>query len=377
MISRIIITHPHSLEAPGGGTRSCLQMINHLEKLGVEVIVVPVTPEPEKQIKLPGGTEIIPVAKNSIHYLLSGRKVAQVVQEIIAQKPVDAVISWEHEGAFLPQLLQSQPVVFAMIAAMPSYAEWIDRQTGFHWLKSKVDDWFRWRLFRKADMVFVSSQFTQGELTTILGVKPERITITARGIDRAFGEIKRQFSGEINNLIFYGSFAPIKGVFDVILALGKLSAQGHVNWKLKLAGWGNEESVEQALVSQGIRLQTELLGCLNREQLAQELGKADMAILPSRAESFGRAIAEAQAGGLPVVSYATGSIPEIVHSGVTGLLVPPQEINKLSQAILQMMKSPEKTYQMGVAGRKLVSKQFSWEKTVKKMLAGIEEAKMK
>lgn len=373
MVNRIIITHPHALDSPGGGTRSCLQMISHLELLGVDVIVVPVTPEPDKKISLPGETTIIPVMKNPIHYLLSGRDVANVVKTIVDQKSVDAVISWEHEGAFLPQILQPRSIVFGMIAAMPSYAEWMNRQTGSPWLKRWVDDWFRWRLFRSADVVFVSSQFTQGELTNLLGVRPENIMITARGIDDVFRQVDRQFSGAMHNFIFYGSFAPIKGVFDVISALGIVSAQGFRNWRLKLAGWGNEVEVEQALCSQGIREQTEFLGCLNREQLSEALAEADLAILPSRAESFGRSIAEAQASGLPVVSYDTGSIPEIVHSGVTGLLTPPQDIKKLSDAILQIMNSPKESYQMGLAGREHVNQKFSWEKTARLMLTGVKK----
>ncbi len=51
MIKSIIITHQYPLDAPGGGTRSCVQIAQHLEKLGIEVILVPVSSKKESASK--------------------------------------------------------------------------------------------------------------------------------------------------------------------------------------------------------------------------------------------------------------------------------------------------------------------------------------
>ena len=371
MFNSIIITHQYPLDAPGGGTRSCVQIAQHLEKLGVEVILVPVSSKKDRQVNSKF-TQVAPVSTHPLHYLLSSFSVAQTIQKIIKTKQVDAVLSWDYEGAFLPSLLKSRNVSFGMIAARPSYEEWINRKTGGQ-IKYLTDEWFRWRLFKNADIVFVSSKYTQEEMINLFKIKSERIKITHRGIDNIFANIKRSQPSQITNFIFYGSFAPIKGVFDAIAALG--AVRGDKNWTLKLAGWHNEEAVKEAIRQQGIEKQVLLLGKLTPEELVKELEWAHVAILPSQAESFGRAIAEAQAAGLPVISYDTGSIPEIVENGVTGWLAPHKRVDMLAQAITEATQNPEKTFHMGIKGRDRVTKLFSWENTAKLILQGIEAAK--
>ena len=371
----IVITYPNSLDDPGGGTRSCRQIARNLAHLDQEVILVPVSEETESKL-LWDSVPAISVAPNPFHYILNGMGVARQVRQIITTKSVDVVISWGYEGAFLPRLLKSQQITFATIAASPSYAEWMTRDTGWRWLKSLADNWFRWRPYRSSDVVFVSSDFTRHELISLLQVKPERIKVTHRGINSLFSQVKRtQPPQEISNFIFYGSLAPIKGVFDTIAALGKVAAQGYQNWKLKIAGWGDEDTVLEAVKQQKIDKQVVLLGCLTPEALAQELAWAHLAILPSRAESFGRAIAEAQAAGLAVVSYAVGSIPEIMAHEQTGWLVPPGQTDLLVDAIVAAINHPQTTYHMGLAGRENVLSRFSWEQTARSILVGIESAK--
>ena len=369
----IVITHQHSLGSPGGGTQSCLQIADHLQQLGIEVILIPVLrgpiANPETLV------QVIPVPQNRVHYLLDGLAVAKTVQAVLASRQIDAVISWDYESAFLPRLLRSEGVVFGMIAASPSYETWVKRKTALRPVKSMTDQWFRWRSLRRADVVFVSSLFTQKELIALFKLEPERIVTTHRGIDSRFSQVQRLFSGKVTNLIFYGSLAPLKGIFDVIEALGRVAAQGQRNWVLKVAGWDNEKAVQQALRDHKIDQQVVLLGRLDTQTLIGELEWADLAILPSHAESFGRAIAEAQASGLPVISYEVGSVPEIVQKGVTGWLAPLGHVDLLAEAIIAAMQDPETAFQMGLAGRKRVTQLFSWEQTAMAILHGIEEAK--
>lgn len=377
MSSCIVITHQQSLNSSGGGTLSCLKIAHHLKLLGVDVILVPrFRPQCDKPItklkELP--CEVVPAPSNRLHYLLNGLSVAKIVRKLLTERKVDAVLSWDYEVAFLPRLLQSEGVVLGMIAAEPSYETWINRRTALRPVKSMTDEWFRWRPLKQADVVFVSSNFTQGELVNLFRLEPSRIVNIHRGIDSRFKQIQRSFSGEVSNLIFYGSLAPLKGIFDVIQALGCVAASQQ-DWVLKVAGWGDEELVKQALRKHGIEDRVILLGRLEPQELVRELEWAHLAILPSHAESFGRAIAEAQASMLPVISYEVGSIPEVVEKDVTGWLVPPKRVDRLAEAIIEAIQEPEKTFRMGIAGRERMTQLFSWEKTAEGILRGIEEAK--
>lgn len=160
---RIIITYPHPLSAPGGGTVGCLQIAKHMERLGAEVVLVPVArgPATPPQDHLPPTLEAPP---SRVHYLLDGTSVAKVVRRVLAQRPVDALLGWDHDAAFLPGLLRSKGVIFGMIAAFPSYAMRISRRTSFRAIKRITDAWFRARPLRLADIVFALSSFTRKEL---------------------------------------------------------------------------------------------------------------------------------------------------------------------------------------------------------------------
>jgi glycosyltransferase involved in cell wall biosynthesis len=370
----IVITYPHSLSTPGGGTRSCLQIAHQLQQMGNEVIIVSVSSDAATD-KLKGKpVQVLPASPSRLHYLWDSISVAKIVKKLVAEKPVDAVLSWEHEAAFLPGILKSKKVVFGMIAAHPSYTTWVNRQTGLGLITKLTDKWFRWRLFKCADVIFVSSDFTRNELLNLFAVNSEKIKITHRGINDEFSKVNRSQTELVSNLIFYGSFAPPKGVFDAIAALGQVAAKGYKNWTLKLAGWDYEAEVKQAISENHIENQVLMLGQLNSQELVRELEGNQLAILPSRMESFGRAIAEAQAAGLPVVSYNCGSIPEIVDNGVTGWLVPPERVDLLADAIVEAMENPDKAFQMGMTGRDRVTQKFSWERTAMAILEGIENA---
>jgi glycosyltransferase involved in cell wall biosynthesis len=260
MSSCIVITYPFPLRGDtGGGTRSCLQIAEHLDKLGVKVFLVPVTRE-ANHILPDSNVDIISVPESRIHYLIDGLAIAKTVPAILDQNKADAVLSWGHEAAYLTRLLRSRHIVFGII---------------------------------------------------------------------------------------------------------------------KIAGWGEFEAVKQVTQELGISENIIYVGCLEPNELVRELERADLAILPSRAESFGRAISEAQAAGLPVVSYNAGSVPEIVEPNVTGCLAPLEQTNLLADGILDAMKDPERTFRMGMAGRDRMQQRFSWEKTAEAILKGIEQVKQR
>lgn len=365
---RILITFPQRLDAPGGGSIGCQRIAEGLAALGAGVEIFAVergSPASQFRCALP----VRAVRPSRMHYLLDGLRVARELGRHAAGE-VDWVVGWSTEAAWLPTVAPRLRAWFAMVLAMPSYRAWFERDTRFRWLKRLADWYFRKRPPRAADLVFALSRFTKGELVDVMGLAEDRVVVAYWGVDPVFIDVTRA-PGDRTRVLFCGSLAPNKGVFDAIRACGLL-LKGGQELELRIAGWGDWEAVRRAVAAAGLEGRVSYLGTLDREGLCRELSRASVALLPSHAESFGLAIAEAQAAGVPVVSYRAGAVPEVVEDGVTGFLVPLGRVEELADAVARLLRDPDLAARMGRAARQRIRERFSWERTAQVMLDAMQ-----
>ena len=91
----------------------------------------------------------------------------------------------------------------------------------------------------------------------------------------------------------------------------------------------------------------------------------DVCALPSvDSEGLGRALLEAAACGIPLVGSAVGGIPEIIEDGWNGILVPPEDLAALSDALIRILSNSRLAREMGVRARQTVSEKFSSEQEI-------------
>ena len=89
------------------------------------------------------------------------------------------------------------------------------------------------------------------------------------------------------------------------------------------------------------------------------LGEIDVFVLPSRNEGFPLSIVEAMLAARPVVATDVGSVREAVEDGVTGLLVPPDDVQALQAALKLLVGNPGLRRRMGDAGRERAYERFT------------------
>jgi glycosyltransferase involved in cell wall biosynthesis len=110
----------------------------------------------------------------------------------------------------------------------------------------------------------------------------------------------------------------------------------------------------------------EFLGWLSPPEIEAQLRCADVLVMPSRWEGFGLTALEAMRAGKPVIASAVGGLPELVADGVTGRLVPPDNVPALRGALLA--DSPQVLRAMGEQGRQRFQQNFSIDETHQNML---------
>ncbi len=233
-------------------------------------------------------------------------------------------------------------------------------------LKDRLD--YRWNFQVLCTGILVNSLATR---KTILDSGPwldlDRVHLLYKGID-----IDRFVPGPAPSgrpvVGAVGQLIARKGIPELMQAWTAIDAQ---EWEqrpvLRLAGEGIlQEDLERW--REGLRHpeDVELLGYTeNVENFYQGL---HILAMPSHAEGFGLAAAEALACEVPVVAGDASSLPEIVVDGETGLLVPPGNSDALLAALLKLLKDPALARRLGLAGRELVMDRYPREKTLNRFL---------
>jgi glycosyltransferase involved in cell wall biosynthesis len=88
----------------------------------------------------------------------------------------------------------------------------------------------------------------------------------------------------------------------------------------------------------------------------------DIMVSASRQEGLPMAILEGMASSLPIIATPVGDVPVMVHDGLTGVMVPPENAALLASAIVALLRNPAQRERLGAAARKLIEDEFSAER---------------
>jgi glycosyltransferase involved in cell wall biosynthesis len=137
--------------------------------------------------------------------------------------------------------------------------------------------------------------------------------------------------------VFVGRLVPAKHL-DLAFA-----AMRHVpEASLVIVGDGPERHrLAQAVATGGLADRVSLTGALPRREAIEWLRAADAALLSSAWENFPHAAVEALAVGTPLLATAVGGVPEVIQTGVNGILVSPGDEHELANAMRAVVGDPD------------------------------------
>jgi len=161
-----------------------------------------------------------------------------------------------------------------------------------------------------------------------------------------------------NTLLFLGRLNQEKGFFDLLHAV-KLLRADFPDVMLYCGGLGDATEVQRSLHELNVDQQVRLLGWIDGEVKQWLLAQAAVFVLPSYVEGVPMGILEAMAQGVAVVATDVGGIPDMIDSGVEGLLIKPGDVQSLTDALAKMLRNGVLRERMGAAARRRVDRQFS------------------
>ena len=110
-----------------------------------------------------------------------------------------------------------------------------------------------------------------------------------------------------------------------------------------------------------------------RDDLPDLLPGLELLVHPATLEGLGVSLLQAASAGLPIVASEVGGIPEAVHHGDNGLLVPLGDSRALGAAIATLLRDGQLARRMGAAGKELMRREFSLDTMVEGNLAVYRE----
>ncbi|MFE5401213.1 stealth conserved region 3 domain-containing protein [Streptomyces sp. NPDC056580] len=201
------------------------------------------------------------------------------------------------------------------------------------------------RYASRLDALAVLSERTAEWFAETFGASAPRIEVIPNALPAGF---RPRSTLQTRTVVTAGRLVGEKQLDHAIEAWA-LVAPYHPSWTLRIFGDGP--------LSGGLRRQINLLGLHdsvqlngNSPHLAEEWAKASIALMTSRNEAFPLVLMEAQAAGVPVVSYDCPNGPrEIILDGQSGILVPPGDVEALAQRLHQLMTDDVMRHTMGAA----------------------------
>jgi glycosyltransferase involved in cell wall biosynthesis len=267
------------------------------------------------------------------------------IQRQLAQAPVDAIFIHTQVASLLAtDLMRATPTVVSLDATPINF----DAE-GFYYGHRKhsntaelVKLHINRRALASASAVVAWCTWTADSLVSDYGVDAEKLHVVHPGVDVS---LFRPGSGEARlrtrtRILFVGGDFERKGGQDLLAALDGMLDEVEVDLVT-----GTSPFVPPSVRVHHLTPQS--------AELRRIYAAADIFVLPSRADCFPQAVAEALAAGLPVIATDVGGVSEMVEDGRNGRLVPRGSVPHLKEALRDLVRDPERRRRMGHESRQL------------------------
>lgn len=229
-----------------------------------------------------------------------------------------------------------------------------------------------------ADKIIAISKNTKNDIIKFYGVPEDKISVVYSGVggeftvldkkDGKLEEIRIKYALPERFILNIGTIEPRKNIvglvkaFDLAVQSGKLSDCHLVIVGSK--GWKNKEIYEAISLAKN-RDKIKVIGYINKSERVYFYNLAEIFCYPSFYEGFGLPVLEAMASGVPVITSAVSSLPEV--AGNAALYIDPNDISTIAVAMGQLAANNELKSLM-IKNGLVQAKKFNWDTTAAEYL---------
>lgn len=192
------------------------------------------------------------------------------------------------------------------------------------------------------------------------------VTLISNGIDLSGIREACSFHAKDSGLVlFVGRLEPMKGVDTLLHAFARAIKGLDPSIHLRIVGSGSlSNSLKKLAVQLEIDHRVTFSGRLTGNAVFDEYAKAEIFCGLSRSEALGNVFLEAQAAGCSVLATNIGGIPEIVTDGVSGALIPPDDIDTAVSALRELLSDPSLRAKLASGGKRNAER-YDWSGVAK------------
>jgi len=176
-------------------------------------------------------------------------------------------------------------------------------------------------------------------------------------------KITKDFCDRGNVIGYIGRLSEEKGVMEFVRAILLILKKGS-DLNFIIGGDGPlQDEIEEFVTKTNLSSRVKLAGWITHNKLPDYLNELKLLILPSYTEGLPNIMVEGMACGTPVLATPVGAIPDIIKDGETGFIMEDNSPECIEKNIIRAINYPD-LERIAENGRKLVEKEFTFEKAV-------------
>jgi glycosyltransferase involved in cell wall biosynthesis len=214
-------------------------------------------------------------------------------------------------------------------------------------------------MFRSAEKVVVLGSHDREALASLLQLPQHQIAVLPNAVPDPLPDgVPVHHLHRPCHILFLGHVSARKGVPELLQALSSPQLRSR-QWRATLAGGGPLAEFRRLAVEFGITERVDFPGWVDQARARALCFDADVLVLPSHAEGLAMAVLEGLSHGLPVITTPVGAHPEVIEPEVSGLLVPPGDVDALAQALVRVIDDGDLRSRLSTGARRRYLEKFN------------------